>query len=556
MSSPTASLQPVVRLRDVTQTYTLNRSPQNVLDGVNLDILPGEFVLLRGDNGSGKTTLVNLMVGLQPPTSGSVELFGRSPQDSQARRSLGVMLQRAQPIDKLSVTETVRLFRSYYDRPLALDDTITRARLTTKAKDEAARLAGGQAQSLYFALAIVGDPDFLILDEPTNNLSQEARANFWKQVREFDSQGKTIVAISHSQQDYEELTDLVTREICLSPNHGKIEEVQRPRYQALLDYHAAREDVAQKLKVDTSSAEVEAAIACEMNAGQKLQSNLSETVAPPPSVAEAIETGETNSSEKSSGSFRWRAFGQQLYVEMLQSIRSSGLTIVCLGLAIGAGYFSGGDPAQSRSLLSASLAGLLLALCFNLFSLAIASERDRGWLKLLRVTPLSFATYLAAKVTNFLLFALTTVGVAIAAMEITSYTTQNGEMVSLDTWMLGLCGILAIGILPFALLGFALGYLLNAKMLGYAQMFVFIGIAATLGWHIPALNLPAWTNSIVLYSPAYHYSQLVAWVGELKLAEAFEQDGYRWLHLNWLLWWSAIAGLLARWAYRRERLSG
>lgn len=553
-----SSLQPVVRLRDVTRTYTINQSPQNVLDSVNLDILPGEFVLLRGDNGSGKTTLINLMVGLQSPTSGSVELFGRSPQDPQARRSLGVMLQKAQPIDKLSVTETVRLFRSFYDRPLELDDTLARSRLTTKAQDKAVRLSGGQAQLLYFALAIAGDPDFLILDEPTNNLSQEARANFWKQVREFDTQGKTIVAISHSQQDYEEIIDLVTREICLSPDHGKIEEVQHPRYQALLDYHAAREEVVRKLKAETSFEEMEAAISREMDAWQEQQPNPLEISAPLPSMLEVTEEGATELAQNPSGSFRWRAFAQQLYVEMLQSIRSSGVTIFCLGLAIVAGYFSGNNPEQSRSWLSASLAGLLLLLCFNLFSVTIAAERARGWLKLLRVTPLSFATYLAAKVTNFLLFALTTVGVAIAAAEITSYA--NGNSVELGAWMLWLCGVLAIGILPFALLGFALGYLLDSQVLSYVQMFVLFAIAGTLGWNMSILGLPHWTEEVVLYSPAYHYGQLVAWVGDLEFVNAnfsiFEQDGYQLLHLQWLLWWSAIAGFLARWAYRRERLSG
>ena len=132
-----------IKVQNLSKTYVINKQKQKVLDNINLEILPGEFILLRGDNGSGKTTLVNLICGLQNPDEGSIEIFGKSPKDPQAHLKLGTMLQRAKPVEGLTVKETIRLFQSYYPKPFELGDTIERSRLTGKQNDYATSLAGG-----------------------------------------------------------------------------------------------------------------------------------------------------------------------------------------------------------------------------------------------------------------------------------------------------------------------------------------------------------------------------------------------------------------------------
>ncbi|TAO04833.1 MAG: ABC transporter ATP-binding protein, partial [Phormidium sp. SL48-SHIP] len=285
-------MKTAIKIQNLSKTYVINKQKQKVLDNVNLEILPGEFILLRGDNGSGKTTLVNLICGLQAADEGLIEIFGKSPKDPQAHLKLGTMLQRAKPVEGLTVKETIRLFQSYYPKPFEVNETIERSRLTGKQNDYATSLAGGQAQSLYFALAIVGNPDILILDEPTNNLSVEARANFWKQVREFDRQGKTILAISHSEQDCDEIADLVTRELRLSNETGDVEVQEFPRYQVLLNYCTELEAAA-NVKAESSS-----------------------------------DATTSSTSQSDPGSFSFKAFWGQLYVELLQSFRKVDTIVV------------------------------------------------------------------------------------------------------------------------------------------------------------------------------------------------------------------------------------
>ncbi|MFP4219639.1 MAG: ATP-binding cassette domain-containing protein [Phormidium sp.] len=516
-------MKAAITIRDLSKTYVINKQKQKVLDAINLDILPGEFILLRGDNGSGKTTLVNLICGLQVPDEGSIEIFGKSPKDPKAHLKLGTMLQRAKPVEGLTVKETIRLFQSYYPQPFELNETIERSRLTGKQNDYATSLAGGQAQSLYFALAIVGNPDILILDEPTNNLSVEARANFWTQVREFDRQGKTILAISHSEQDCDEIADLVTREVRLSNENGEVEIQEFPRYQALLNYCTELEDVAKGNSESSSEAE-------------------------PSSTAQSDP-----------GSFSFKAFWGQLYVELLQSFRQVSTIVIGLGLAILAGvYIEQNIPDQFQSLVAACLAGLVIFVCVSQFGVKIASERDRGWLKLLRITPLSFTTYLAAKVGNFLVFASLMTGFAFVSGWGASQFSETSSF-SWEPWMVYLSFILVLGVVPFAIFSFSLGYLFKTESLSWAILAFLAMMAVSFGFNVSELvpeSFKPWVGDVVLFLPTYHYGQLVAWMGKIELENIFRFDGYHWIHILWLLWWTVVAGMFARWVYRREQLSG
>lgn len=506
-------MKSVIKLRNVTKTYVINQKKQNVLDDINLDILCGEFILLRGDNGSGKTTLVNLLCGLQSPNQGAIEVFGKSPEDPKSHLRLGTMLQRAKPVEYLTVKETIQLFRSYYPQPLELEDTIKRSRLDTKQNDYATTLAGGQAQSLYFALAIVGNPDLLILDEPTNNLSQEARENFWKQVREFHSQGKTIIAISHSQQDCDEIADLVTRELILEPSHGKIQEISSPRYQDLL--------------------------AVVNSTDNSLQHS--------PASSDYQENNFISNS---------KAFWGQFYAEMLQSFRKIDTVVGSAISAIAIGYFIDKTSQESfQANVSIYLGALILYLCIAQFCLKIASERDRGWLKLIRITPLPFTTYLAAKVGIFSLLALTISGLSLITAEVESLVHHKPAL-AFEPWMLWLSVILLLAIVPFAIFSFTLGYLFKPESVRWVSLIVIAFVGLTVGWNPTRLFPQPWFEQLVLYSPAYDYGQLIAWIGQVNFPQTFKFDNHPLVHILWLLWWTVVAGVLARWAYRREVLSG
>lgn len=142
---------------------------------ISLTIVPGETLALFGPNGAGKTTTIRLILGLAKPSSGVVRVFGRDPRDAPARMRIGTMLQIAEIPASLTVREHVTLFSSYYPHPLPIDETLRLAAIDDLANRRSERLSGGQRQRLPFAIAICGDPDLLVLDEPTASLDRVAR---------------------------------------------------------------------------------------------------------------------------------------------------------------------------------------------------------------------------------------------------------------------------------------------------------------------------------------------------------------------------------------------
>ena len=177
--------------------------------GVNLRIERGEVVAILGPNGAGKTTCISLMLGLRRPTTGTVRLFGLSPEDRRARSRCGVMLQESGVFAQLRVDELVDLFGSYYPRPMSVARAIEIAGLTPQARIQSGKLSGGQRQRLYFALAVCGDPDLVFLDEPTVGMDVEARRAFLETIREFSADGKTIVLTTHYLEEADQLAERI-----------------------------------------------------------------------------------------------------------------------------------------------------------------------------------------------------------------------------------------------------------------------------------------------------------------------------------------------------------
>ena len=203
----------VGQLRGVTKQFDQVRA----LHSVDLSIHAGELVALLGPNGAGKTTAVKLFLGLARPTSGSVRIMGGDPLQSEVRMRVGAMMQVAKVPETLRVREHIDLFSSYYMHPLPLDEILAIANLREIKDRVFGELSGGQKQRLLFALAICGDPDLLILDEPTVGLDVEARRLLWEQIRKLVSRGKTVLLTTHYLEEADSLADRV-----VVINHGEI----------------------------------------------------------------------------------------------------------------------------------------------------------------------------------------------------------------------------------------------------------------------------------------------------------------------------------------------
>ena len=181
------------------------------VDGLDLDVRLGECFGLLGPNGAGKTTTIEVAEGLLQPDAGDVEVFGmRWGRDDRAIRDrLGIQLQETQLAEKLTVEETIRLFRSFYRRGSTVDEVLARVELTSKRTSWVGKLSGGQKQRLAVACALVGTPDLLFLDEPTTGLDPQSRRQLWTLLEQFRAQGGTILLTTHYMEEAETLCDRV-----------------------------------------------------------------------------------------------------------------------------------------------------------------------------------------------------------------------------------------------------------------------------------------------------------------------------------------------------------
>ncbi len=196
------------------------------VDGLDLRVAAGECFGLLGPNGAGKTTTIEICEGLNTADSGVVRVLGKS-WDTDAtwlRTQLGIQLQETQLADKLTVNETVALFRSFYANPRSVDDVIELVQLGEKRKDRVIALSGGQKQRLALACALVGDPALLFLDEPTTGLDPQSRRQLWSLVEALKAEGRTIVLTTHYMDEAERLCDNIA-----IIDHGKVIALGTPR---------------------------------------------------------------------------------------------------------------------------------------------------------------------------------------------------------------------------------------------------------------------------------------------------------------------------------------
>lgn len=190
------------------------------VNGLDLEVFVGECFGLLGPNGAGKTTTVEILEGLTAADEGTVELLGQrwnTGADRELRERLGVQLQETQLGEKVTVVETLRLFRSFYQRGHSVDDVIRTVALEEKRNSRVGKLSGGQKQRLAVACALVSDPELLFLDEPTTGLDPQARLSLWGIVEKFRAGGGTILLTTHYMEEATRLCDRVA-----IMDHGKV----------------------------------------------------------------------------------------------------------------------------------------------------------------------------------------------------------------------------------------------------------------------------------------------------------------------------------------------
>lgn len=201
----TTDAVPLARLVGVTRAF----GSVVALDDVTLDIAPGAIVGLLGPNGAGKTTLLSLLEGRRRPTSGTVELFGRRPSDARARQRLGCTPQETGLPDTLRVSEVLDFVAAHFDDAADRATIAAEFGLDPLLRKQTGALSGGQKRRLAVALAFIGNPRLVLLDEPTTGLDVDARHTLWNALRRQHERGATIVVTSHYLEEIEALAERV-----------------------------------------------------------------------------------------------------------------------------------------------------------------------------------------------------------------------------------------------------------------------------------------------------------------------------------------------------------
>ena len=194
-----------VRVQGVTRRF----GPVLAVDNLSLTVEQGRTVALLGPNGAGKTTTISMLLGLSAPDAGSIEIFGSVPGSATAHASVGAMLQDGGMMPGVLVGELLAMVRSLYATPLALHEAVEIAQLGGLEKRRVDRLSGGESQRLRLAMALIGDPRLLVLDEPTAAMDVETRRGFWHAMEGFTERGRTILFSTHYLEEADVTADRI-----------------------------------------------------------------------------------------------------------------------------------------------------------------------------------------------------------------------------------------------------------------------------------------------------------------------------------------------------------
>ena len=207
----------VVALRSLVKSWPAPAGPVHAVRGIDVSIARGETIALLGPNGAGKSTTIDMILGLARPDTGTVTVLGLPPHEAVKRGLVGAMLQIGSLIRNVTARELIAMVASLYPAPMEVDRVVELVRLGDAADQPTQKLSGGETQRARFAVALVGDPELLILDEPTVAMDVEARRIFWSSMRTFAEQGKTVIFATHYLEEADANAD---RAVVMA--HGKV----------------------------------------------------------------------------------------------------------------------------------------------------------------------------------------------------------------------------------------------------------------------------------------------------------------------------------------------
>src|SRR5271154_5870530 len=216
MPATTASTAEI-QLSGLVKSFHGPSGPIRAVRGIDVEISAGETVALLGPNGAGKSTTIDMLLGLLRPDSGSVSVFGRPPGEAVAEGAVGAMLQTGALIRDLSVRELIAMMASLYPRPMDVEEVLDLTGVSEIADQRTNKLSGGQTQRVRFAVALVSNPELLVLDEPTVAMDVEGRRDFWATMRAFAARGSTILFATHYLEEADAYAD---RAVLMA--HGRI----------------------------------------------------------------------------------------------------------------------------------------------------------------------------------------------------------------------------------------------------------------------------------------------------------------------------------------------
>src|ERR1700759_260153 len=196
---------PVVSFENVRKTYGKVRA----VDGLTMELRPGETVAFLGPNGAGKSTSLDMLLALRKPTSGRIERFGSGPYHAIKNGRVGAMLQSGGLMPEVTVRELVTLVTGFHPKPEPVEQTMRRAGITKFADQRVDKLSGGQTQRVRFALAIVGNCALIVLDEPTTAMDVETRRAFWDNMKVEVAEGKTLLFATHYLEEADQAADRI-----------------------------------------------------------------------------------------------------------------------------------------------------------------------------------------------------------------------------------------------------------------------------------------------------------------------------------------------------------
>ena len=205
--NPTATNAALVQVNKLSFRYQDDTNQNNVLNNLTFSLSAGRVYCFLGENGAGKTTLINLLLGIMDCPNNQISVLGQKPASKEVRARVGAMMQVAGLPENIKVIEHLKLFQSYYLQPLSLTKALQLSGLEQAQNKTFSQLSGGQKQRLLFALALIGDPDIVFLDEPSVAMDVKARQVLWRAIRELKALGKTVILTTHYMEEAEALSD-------------------------------------------------------------------------------------------------------------------------------------------------------------------------------------------------------------------------------------------------------------------------------------------------------------------------------------------------------------